>query len=1020
MLLNSHRGIDVNWSTVLENERNGIIRGYKVQLVPDEERLRLLHTKETVVTEQDVFTVSFNNLRPYTSYRAFVSAFTVVGEGPRGSPSGSMVTPEDVAGEPSNVGFSYVSETELRLKWMPPQQPNGKIINYSLRSWTDNDKKSVVTKFPHNTYGFSATTLMPHTQYFFGVQAETSVGLGPEVVVGVVTSSYRPPVVNPLAPEGHQTKLPSDKQIWIRWREPENGAMDEAPIRSVDIDFREDAVSSWTSLPYTILFSKKEALVPNLRPNTAYRFRIMFRGDFSQSDWSKESELIQTSEAAPSSPPEDLRVIPIESASVRVQWEVPKKAAWNSGNVGYRILYKIYPSNESYQSEEVNESAQPGEQMSHVIKKLTSFRHYIITVQTMNSLGNSVSARPKFVYVGYSVPKQRIEGLSGESLSSTSLRVTWDSWNDQDGDAINGYKVRYVQVVPLLEREKAMDDSTVIEEDVIISDNNSVILVELKKFSEYQISVTGYNRAGESESSIIRLTTLEDIPGPVSSLSFSDILLDSVNVSWSPPEQLNGNIVSYSVTYHKKDETIRKETVHGEYAVIGNLDENATYYFSVKAQTGAGEGEAVVGNVTIGASPGAPESPDKPVLIPEQTSVIIRWHDGAPGSSPIKGHLVQAKRIASSKDSSNSRFSSRAKRAIDQRPKHVIGEWVTISNIDGARSDYQIDYRLLVPSSYYVFRLFTRNTLGIGYPSIESEQLHVPDFIPDDPFYTKWWFIVMVGLITFVIIVIVISLLCVTGSAAKYRYDKRRASVDSLQLAENVVSYELRGTQRKSLKHNRPRDVPSRPDTNTSWISEFRDHSVYGSIADPGDRVDTGPYGALATDVMPTGSHYVMRGGTTPAFDVVSNLGASGPARPASEVSESTYAFAKYNVANRVNDDHFESINGQSLNCDDEPDISIARHYGGDDEIYRATWRRARDQASRQQRSDSQALPPPPPPPDVALPHRPGSFTESGDSEFGDDDIPVGDNPSVIHSLHDDRSVTAAPSRVSNGFSSFV
>ncbi|KAK0397791.1 hypothetical protein QR680_002272 [Steinernema hermaphroditum] len=1020
MLLNSHRGIDVSWSAVPETERNGIIRGYKVLLVPDEERLRRSHTKETIITEEDTFIVSFKNLRPYTSYRAFVSALTIVGEGPRGSLSNSVVTPEDVAGEPSNVGFSYVSETELNLKWTPPMQPNGRIINYSIRYGKDkNDKDAVVTQLPHSVYGFLATSLKPYTRYFFAIQAETSVGLGPEVVVDVVTSSYRQPVVNPAAPEVHSTKLPTDKQIWIRWHTPENGVMDEAPVRSVYIDYREDGASTWTSMLHSVCFGKKEAVLPNLRPNTAYRVRIMFRGDFSQSDWSSESAPIKTSEAIPSSPPGDLRVVPLESASVRVQWEVPTKATWNSESVGYRVLYKIYPSNDSYQAEDISKSGQPGEQISHVIKRLTSFRHYIVTVQTVNSFGNSVSSRPKFVYVGYSIPKQRVEGLTGESISSTSLRITWDPWKEKDGDAINGYKVRYVPVVPLLDRSKSFDDSTLIEEDVVISDNNSVVLTELKKFCEYQVSVSGYNRAGESEATMVRLTTLEDLPGPISNIVFTDILLDSVNVSWSPPDELNGHIVSYTVTYHTKDETIRKETVHGEYAIIGNLNENSTYYFSVKAQTGAGSGEPVSSNVTIAATAGAPEPPNQPILIPEQTSFTMRWHDGTPGSSPIKGHLVQAKRIATSKDTLVSKYDQRTKRALDQRPKHVIGEWVTIANIDGQGSEYQVDYRLLVPASYYVFRVFARNTLGIGHPSVESEQLHVPDFIPDDPFYTKWWFIVMVGLITFVIVVIVISLLCVTGSAANYRYDKRRTSVDSLQLAENVVSYELRGAQRKSMKHNRPRDVPSRPDTNTSWISEFRDHSVYGSIAENPENADNGPYGALATDVLPTGSHYVMRGGTTPAFDIVSNRAAADSGRPISDVTENTYAFAKFNASNRVCDDNFDSVNGQSLNCDDEPDVSIARHYGGDDEIYRATWRRARDQASRQQRSDSQALPPPPPPPDVALPHRPGSFTESGDSDFGEDDIPVGDNPSVIHSVHDDHIVTAAPSRVSNGFSSF-
>lgn len=47
----------------------------------------------------------------------------------------------------------------------------------------------------------------------------------------------------------------------------------------------------------------------------------------------------------------------------------------------------------------------------------------------------------------------------------------------------------------------------------------------------------------------MRVTTLEDRPGPVSGLIFSDILLDSVNVSWAPPNEPNGKIIGYLINY---------------------------------------------------------------------------------------------------------------------------------------------------------------------------------------------------------------------------------------------------------------------------------------------------------------------------------------------------------------------------------------------------------------------------------------------------------------------------------------
>ncbi len=38
-------------------------------------------------------------------------------------------------------------------------------------------------------------------------------------------------------------------------------------------------------------------------------------------------------------------------------------------------------------------------------------------------------------------------------------------------------------------------------------------------------------------------------PGAVGNLLFTDILLDSVNVSWTPPEEANGVVIGYVVSY---------------------------------------------------------------------------------------------------------------------------------------------------------------------------------------------------------------------------------------------------------------------------------------------------------------------------------------------------------------------------------------------------------------------------------------------------------------------------------------
>lgn len=79
----------------------------------------------------------------------------------------------------------------------------------------------------------------------------------------------------------------------------------------------------------------------------------------------------------------------------------------------------------------------------------------------------------------------------------------------------------------------------------------------------------------------------------------------------------------------------------------------------------------------------------------------------------------------------SSNGNSRMKRSTielgDFRPRHPIGEWFTLSNVlDGEETEYRVSYRQLEPASYYVFRVFARNQVGISRASDESEQLFVP------------------------------------------------------------------------------------------------------------------------------------------------------------------------------------------------------------------------------------------------------------------------------------------------------
>uniref|UniRef100_A0AC34QH49 Thymidine kinase, cytosolic n=1 Tax=Panagrolaimus sp. JU765 TaxID=591449 RepID=A0AC34QH49_9BILA len=995
------RSVLVKWEDVDDKHKNGIITGYIVRVVPDETRLRQTHSIQAEVFGANQHSTKINGLRSFTDYRIFVVALTIVGEGPENSNPPLIKTSEGIPEEPVGLAFSYISSTEVRLKWLPPINANGRLTAYEVRHWKfGQEKNPTVVRLPYSMFSFSASQLTPNSTYVFGVKAETKVGWGPEEIVSVFTSDHSIPPPIPPTPQKHSTKLPTATDMWIQWPmrkyDERELTANDAVVRMVTIQYQKSNEDEWISYPNSISAKKNEVHLTNLVPNTAYRAKIKFIGDSADSIWSVESDWIKTKESFPSKPPSQLQASPYESSSILLQFSPLERSFWNSDAVGYKIFYRVYPSNDSFKMEEINPSEELPEsgKIQHVVSKLSSFHHYVVQVQSFNTFGNSVLSRPVFVYVGYSIPKQTIRNLRAEPLSSTSIRVIWDEWKPTDDDVISGYKVRYAPLLSTLsseiENEANGGDST---EEVVISEKNEIILTDLRKFTEYQISVSGYNRAGEGQSTVIRNTTLEDLPGPVGQLKFQDILFDSVNVSWTPPQQPNGKIFNYIIKYRtyklEKNFEDRQQSTPLNYFLATKLDENATYFFTVQAENGAGTGAEVVGNVTIGYNIGAPDSPTKPTFVSEPSSFILYWKDGVPGTTQIIGHLVQAKRVSTVKRNTSptvvyetDRLKKRAKRddEFDYQPQHVIGEWVTISNVLGTDTEYRISYRQLEPASIYVFRVFARNQLGIGLPSPESAQLIVPESIPDDPFYTQWWFIIAIGLAIMLVIIIFITMLCWTGSRNRYKH-KKRESFDSLQLADGgIVSYELRQSKNKQVR--RTNELPSRPDTHTSWISndQLRDPLNgavgYGSIASDVDMVGSranSVYRALATDNLPLSatqgnrqSNYMpySQSSRVMAFSSRNNVSDNGQKSP-------VYRLSDYNTAHLTNDDnlsveHNAPYSHERQQSNDDGNTSsdnLARHYqvsNDNEDIYRATWRKTKEQME-QMRSPGFPLPPLPP-----------------------------------------------------------
>jgi len=92
---------------------------------------------------------------------------------------------------------------------------------------------------------------------------------------------------------------------------------------------------------------------------------------------------------------------------------------------------------------------------------------------------------------------------------------------------------------------------------------------------------------------------------------------------------------------------------------------------------------------------------------------------------------------------------------------------------------------------------------------LKSAHLIIPIFknplcsalLPEDPFYTKWWFLTIVALIALIVVMAFAAVLCFTSSgSSRYKSDKgqRGGAFDTLQLSDGgIVSYELHSKHRR-------------------------------------------------------------------------------------------------------------------------------------------------------------------------------------------------------------------------------
>ncbi|XP_037889144.1 protein sidekick isoform X4 [Glossina fuscipes] len=805
--------IVVRWGEVPKQHRNGQIDGYKVFYAATSRGGQVLHKS---ISSNSSFTTTLTELKKFVIYHIQVMAFTRLGDGALSTPPVRVQTFEDTPGAPSNVSFPDVSFSTARIIWDVPDDPNGEILAYQVTySLNGSTNLNYSREFSPSDRTFRAAQLLAERYYTFSVTAQTRLGWGKTASVLVYTTNNRERPQPPSMPQISRSQIQAH-QITFSWTPGRDGF---APLRYYTVQLREND-GPWFLLPERVDPTLTSYTATNLKPHTTYQFRLQATNDLGPSSFSRESIIVRTLPAAPSVAVSNLKVVPITTTSVRVQWNALETSMWNgdAATGGYRILYQQLSDFPTALQATPKTDVMGINVNSVVLSDLQQDRNYEIVVLPFNSQGPGPATPPVAVYVGEAVPTGEPRAVDAAPISSTEVRLRWKppKQSMQNGDLL-GYKIFYL----VTDSPQELEDGRKWEEEteVVSATATSHSLVFLDKFTEYRIQILAFNPAGDGPRSLpITVKTLQGLPSAPQNLRFEDITMQSLKVSWDVPKFRNGEILGYLVTYETTEENEKfskqvKQKVSSTSLLVQNLEEEVTYTFTVRAQT-IDYGPAVSENVTTGPQEGSPVAPRELILAKTLSSVEMHWVNGPSGRGPILGYYIEAK-------------------------KRDDSRWETITKTTtGTTQDFTVSYQSLLPSTAYTFRVIAYNRFGISFPVyskdsiLTSSKLHLEyDYLQHKPFYRQTWFMVALAATSIVIIIMVIAVLCVKSKSYKYKQEAQKTLEESMAMSvdeRQELALELyrsrhgggtgtlnsAGTLNRSTLGTMSRKVNSRPPTN--------------------------------------------------------------------------------------------------------------------------------------------------------------------------------------------------------------
>ncbi|XP_059387315.1 protein sidekick-2-like isoform X2 [Carassius carassius] len=508
----------------------------------------------------------------------------------------------------------------------------------------------------------------------------------------------------PHTPENPSAVLSTTEKraINLTWAKPFDG---NSPLIRYILEVSENN-APWTVLLASIEPESTAVTVNGLIPARSYQFRLCAVNDVGKGQLSKETDRVSLPEEPPSAPPQNVIASGRTNQSIMIQWQPPPESHQNGILRGYIIRYRLTGLPVDIQYKNISNP----EVTNLLLEDLIIWTNYEIEVAAYNGAGLGVYSHKVTEWTLQGVPTIAPGNVKAEPVNSTTIHFTWTAPNPQFINGINqGYK--------LLAWEPGKEDEmTIVTVRPNFQDSVHVgHITGLKKFSEYFTSVLCFTTPGDGpRSPPRRLRTHEDTPGAVGHLSFTEILDTSLKVSWRDPNEKNGVLTGYRISWEEYNRTNTRVThylpnVTLEYRVTG-LTALTTYTIEVAGMTSKGQGQLSSSTISSGVPPELPGPPTNLAISNiGPRSVTLQFKPGYDGKTSISRWQVEAQ-------------------------VGVTGEnedWVMVHQLANEPDARSLEVSGLNPYTFYRFRMRQVNIVGTSPPSQPSRKIQTLQAPPD-------------------------------------------------------------------------------------------------------------------------------------------------------------------------------------------------------------------------------------------------------------------------------------------------